>query len=106
MRADDLNSDNYPVRMETTFTKQIPTLHVFPTDERELKYFLVDKNLLHICSTEENESKVIIADEFSTKEDEWECVHKNISKQKDAIKDTEYEESSVTYEVTIYFNIL
>ena len=29
MRADAPNSDNYPVRTETTSTKQIPTWHIF-----------------------------------------------------------------------------
>ena len=37
-------------------------------------------------------------------EDESECVHKNINKQKETKNETEYEESSVTYEVPSYFN--
>ena len=39
------------------------------------------------------------------KEDESECVHKNINRQKDANNEDEYEEPSVTYEVPLYFNI-
>ena len=40
------------------------------------------------------------------KEDESECFHKNINKQKDAKNEAEYEESSVTDEFPSYFNIL
>ena len=83
MRYDDLNLDVYPVRTETTSTKQIPTSHLCSTDESELKEFLVDKTLSHICSTDEEKSKGIIVDECYTEEDESECVHKNINKQKD-----------------------
>ena len=43
MRADSLNLENYPVRMEMTDTKQIPPSHVCSTDEGELKEFLVDE---------------------------------------------------------------
>ena len=39
------------------------------------------------------------------KEDESECIHKNINKKKDANNEAEYEEYSVTHEVLIYFNI-
>ena len=39
-------------------------------------------------------------------EDESDCVHKNINKQKDANNEAEYEEYSVTHEVPSYFNIL
>ena len=38
-------------------------------------------------------------------EDESECVHKNINKQKDTNNEAEYEDSSVTDEVPSYFNI-
>ena len=38
-------------------------------------------------------------------EDESECVHKNINKQKKGKNEIEYEESSVTDEVPSYFNI-
>ena len=49
--------------------------------------------------------KVIIVDKCSMKDEESECVHKNIIKQKEAKNDAEYEEYSVTYEVPSYFNI-
>ena len=54
MRADELNSENYPVRTERTGTKQIPTSHIFSTDESELKEFLVDETLSQICCTNED----------------------------------------------------
>ena len=88
-----------------TATKHIPISHVCPTDESELKEFLVDETLSHICSTEEEKPKGIIVDECSMEEDESECVHKNINKQKNANNEAEYEESSVTHEVPKYFNI-
>ena len=55
-----------------TATKQILTLHVCYTDESELKEFPVDKILSQICSTDEDKSKDIIVNEFSTKDDESE----------------------------------
>ena len=60
---------------------------------------------MQIYSTDEEESKGIIVDEFVTEEDESECFHKNINKQKSANNETEYEEYSVTDEVPRYFNI-
>ena len=70
MRADVFNLHAYPVRAEITATKQILTSHVFSTDERKLKEFLVDKTLSQICYTENDESKGIIVDECSTEEEE------------------------------------
>ena len=69
MRADALNLHVYPVRTDMTGTKQIPTSHIFSTDERELKAFPVDKNLSQICSTDEGESKGIIVNKYSTEEE-------------------------------------
>ena len=54
---------------------------------------------------DKDESKGITVEKCSTEEDESECVHKNINKQKGANNETEYEESSVTHEVLIYCNI-
>ena len=71
------------------------TLHVCYTDESELKEFLVNETLLQICSTDKDESKGIIFNECSTKEYESECV---INKQRYAKNETDYEESSVTYD--------
>ena len=105
MRADALNLENYPVRTEITASKQIPISHVFSTDGRKLKYFLVDETLLKICSTDEEKSKGIIVDECSIDEEESECVHKNINKQQDAKNETDDEESSVTDEVLSYFKV-
>ena len=61
-----------------TATKTIPTLHICSTGEIKLKEFLVDKTLSQIFSTDEDKSKGIIVNKFSTEEDESECVHKNI----------------------------
>ena len=66
MRADSLNSHGYPVRTEMTGTKQVPVSQVFSMEESELEKFLFGKTLLQICSTDEDESKVIIVDERST----------------------------------------
>ena len=60
---------------------------------------------MQVCSTDEDESKGIIVDESSTEDSELEYVHKNVNKEKDANNEAEYEESSVTDEVPIYFNI-
>ena len=49
--------------------------------------------------------KGFIVDKISTEEDESDCVHKNINKQKDVKNEAEYEESSVTHELPRYFNI-
>ena len=54
---------------------------------------------------DEDESKGIIVEKISTEEDESEFVHKDINKQKDANNETEYDESSLTYEVPSYFKI-
>ena len=82
MKAGYLNSDNYPLITEMTATKNIMNLNVCFTDNRKLNKFLVDKNVSHICSTDKDESKDIIADEYSIEEDKSECVHINRNKQK------------------------
>ena len=75
-------------------------------DKRKLKKFLVDDTLSQISCTDEEKSIGIIVDECSTEEEESECVHKNINKQKDANNDTEYKEYSVIDEVPRYYNLL
>ena len=52
-----------------TGIKHIMTLHVRSMVERKLKEFIFDETSLQICSTDEEESKGIIVDECSTKED-------------------------------------
>ena len=81
-RSDVLNLHVYPVRTEMTVTQKIPISHVYSNTESELKEFLVDGTILQICSTNENESKSIIIDKCFMKEDESECVHKNINKKR------------------------
>ena len=70
MRADVLNLHVYPIRIEMTGTKQIPTSHVCSTDDSKLKEFIVDKTLSYICSTDKDKSKGIIIYKISTEEDE------------------------------------
>ena len=74
-----------------TATKQIPFLHICSTDESEFKELVVNKTLSQIFSTDEDRSKGIISDKYSTEEDKSECVHKHINKQKDANNEAEYE---------------
>ena len=105
MRDDALNLHVYPVRTQRTSMKHIPTSHVCSTYESELKEFLVDETRSQICYTDEDESKGIIVENYSTEEYESECVQKNINKQKDAYNEAEYEESSVIDEEPRYFNI-
>ena len=62
MRADALNSHVYPIRTGENGTQQISTSQGYSKDESELKEFLVDENLSHICSTDEDESKSIIVE--------------------------------------------
>ena len=80
MRADALDSHVYPVRTEMTGTKQIFILHVWSTNKRESKEFLLDEHLSQVCSTDEDESRGITVDESSAEESKSECVHKNINK--------------------------
>ena len=53
MRADALNSDNYPARTERTGAKHIMILYIYSTDNSESKEFLWEKKLLQVCFTEE-----------------------------------------------------
>ena len=66
MRYDALNSDNYPIRTEITGAKHIPILHVCYMDNIESKGFLVDETLSQVCSTDEEDSKIIIANKSYT----------------------------------------
>ena len=52
-----------------TATKQIPTSYICSTENRELKEFLVDKTLSHICSTDKDKTKGITVGDCSTEED-------------------------------------
>ena len=105
MRSDALNLHVYPVRTQMNGTQNILTSNVYSKYKSKLKKFLVDKTLSHICSMDEDESKIIIVEKCSTKGDESECVHKNINKQKYKNNEAYYEASSVTDELPSYFNI-
>ena len=54
---------------------------------------------------DKDESKSTIVEKCSSKDNESECVHKHLNKQKVAKNKSEYEESSDTNEVSKYFNI-
>ena len=54
MRADALNSDNYPVRTEMTGMQQILISHIWSTDKRESKELLVEKHLSLISSMDKD----------------------------------------------------
>ena len=109
MRADDLSSHVYLVITEMYGKKQIPILHVCYIDESESEEFLVDENSLQVCSTDTDESKMIIANESYTEESESECVHKNTKKEKDTNNEAQYKEPTSTYDPVVkesrYFNI-
>ena len=45
LRANDLNLENYPVRIEMTGAKNILISHVCYIEDTELKYFPAEKNL-------------------------------------------------------------
>ena len=62
-------------------------------------------SIVNEFSTEDKkyESKCIIVNKCYTEEEKSEFV---INKQKDSKNETDYEESSVTYAVTSYFNVL
>ena len=72
IRYDALNSHSYPVRTEINAMKQIPTSCVCSTDESKLKELPVNETLSQSCSTDKDESKGIIVDNFSTGDDKSE----------------------------------
>ena len=61
-------------------------LHVCDSDERESKGIIADENLSHVCSADEIESESVIVNESSTEESESESVHKIINTNKERIK--------------------
>ena len=67
-RADNLNLNADPVRTEMTSMQQIPIPQVFSTDESESKGIIADKNLSQVCSTDESEPERVIINESSTEE--------------------------------------
>ena len=81
MRTDALNSHTYPLRTETTGTKQIRILHVCSTDERESKPSLVGQTLSRVYSTDKQKFKRVIVDESYTEESESECFHKKLKQR-------------------------
>ena len=71
MRADTLNSHGYPVRKKMTALSS----HICSTDEDKSKVIIMHENLSRSCPTNEDKSKVIIVNgtlsqSCSTEEDE------------------------------------
>ena len=86
MRADTLNLDTEPVRMEMPVINHIPISRIFSTEKGELKEYLVNKNLSQVYSTDEGKSESIITAESSTEEIKLESVHKIINKENIQLK--------------------
>ena len=90
MRADDLNFHGYPVRTEMTATKQIPTSRVFSTNEIKLKEFRVEKkNADQFHGRGQNKIHPRRKKFYGGRQ--IRIRSKNISKQKDAKNETDYE---------------
>ena len=92
-----------------TGAKQIPISNVCSAEQNKSKEFLLNKNLLQICSTDEDESKIIIFDESSMEESGSERGQKNVKKEKDA-KNEVYNERTLVNDNPVvkkprYFNI-
>ena len=87
------------------------TLNVYSTDEDESKRIIVHEGLSQSSSTNEGKSKCSIVNEtlsqnYSAGVDELCSTEKNISEYTiTEQKDADYKESSVTKEVTSYFNV-
>ena len=104
MRADDLNSQVYPLRTEMTD----PSSYVFSTDKNESKGIIVHKHLSQNCSTDKDESKCSIVNK---------TLSQNCSADKEKVSSTEEDKSEctiteqrgvkneVTYDVPDYFNV-
>ena len=109
MRANYLNSHVYPVGKKMTGSQHITIFHVCSTDESESEEFPVEKTLPQICYMNKDKSKIIIVDESSTEDNESECLHKSINREKYANNEANYEEPSITYDPVVkelsYFNI-
>ena len=56
MRADAFNFHVDAVRTEMPGTQHIPILHVYSSDESESKRIIAEENLSQVCSTENSES--------------------------------------------------
>ena len=62
-RDDAFNSHVDPVRTEMTGTQQIMILHVCDSDESESKEILTDENLSQVCSEDKSESEIVTVNE-------------------------------------------
>ena len=79
MISDALDSHVYPIRTEMTGTKHFPISHIFSTYKSKSEEFLAEENLLQVCSTDEDESRIIIVNESSMEDKKSEIFHKSIS---------------------------
>ena len=83
MRSDDLNLHVYPVRTEMTD----PYLHVCSTDEDESKRIILHETLSHKCSANEDKSKQSIVNK---------TLSQNYSADVEKIYSTEEDKSEYT----------
>ena len=61
------------------YTQQIPILHVCSSDESESKGIIADEHLLQVCSIDKSESERVIVNEGLTKDSESKNVCKSIN---------------------------
>ena len=96
VRSNNLNWHNHGGYTEMTAT----SLNVNATDEDKLKRIIVHEGLSENCSTDVSESKRNIINVTLSQKNSADVSEYTITE----IKDKEYKETSVTEEVTNYFN--
>ena len=65
-----------------TGTEYIPILHIYSTEDNESKEFLVNEKLLRVYYMDYDESKSINVDKCSTEGSKSKYVHKSVQKEK------------------------
>ena len=66
-----------------TGTQHIPISQVCSSDESESKVIIADENLLQVCSTDRSESERVTFNKSSSEEIKSESVYKSINKNKE-----------------------
>ena len=74
-----LNSHVDSIRTQLTSTQHIPNSQVCSLDEIKSKGIIADKNLLKVCSADDNELKRVITDECCLDDSESKIVHISIN---------------------------
>ena len=86
-------------------------MHVCDSDENKSKEVLADETLSQVCYTNESKSESVIVNESYTEESKLESVQKSINKneEKDEIDETLHKEPLLTNNLVIndprYFNL-